>query len=666
MAFRSSRQFKKALVKYGLKTRRQLLFVKDEANKVRATCSWKGCNWLIYGSKTSRFDWFKVVTFVDEHQCPPRRDNKLVTSNRIAEYYYNEIKDNPTWKVELMKKAVLRDMMADVFISKCKRAKALVLKEALDSMRGEYSKVYDYQMELLRSNPGSTVVVCLDPEFEEKVFERMYICFDACKKGFLAGCRRVIGVDGCWFKGATNGNLLCAIGRDANNQIYPIAWAAVATETYDSWYWFLGLLQKDLNINNGGEGWVIISDQQKGLLKAVAELILEAEHRMCARHIYANWRKKHTDKELQKKWWCCAKSHCRELINYHKAVLAQETPEGAQDMMRTSPQHWSRAFFRIGSNCDLVDNNMCESFNNSIMDAMFYPVISMHEAMRKKVMVSIQENRARAKKWVGTICPNIFKKLKINIERSSKCDVLWNGKEGFEVQENAYRRYIVNLVERTCTCRSWQISGLPCCHAISCIYKTSKLLDDFLASKLLDDFIAPCFTKAAYMRTYDHVLQPVEGPGKWPISDMPRPLPPAYVKMPGRPKTQRRREPGEAPKGSKLSKVGTKIKCRLCDMPRPLPPAYVKMPGRPKTQRRREPGEAPKGSKLSKVGTKIKCRLCGKYDHNARTCSKNADAGKKKNAYIKRDAARKRKAEPAGPSKRTKGPSLLLLLSTRG
>jgi hypothetical protein len=61
-----------------------------------------------------------------------------------------------------------------------------------------------------------------------------------------------------------------------------------------------------------------------------------------------------------------------------------ETPEGANDMMNTSPEHWSRAFFKIGSNCDSVDNNMCESFNNSIMEARFYPVISMCEHIRKK------------------------------------------------------------------------------------------------------------------------------------------------------------------------------------------------------------------------------------------------------------------------------------------
>ena len=185
----------------------------------------------------------------------------MVTSTRIAKHYYKQIKDNPTWKVGLIKQAVLKDFLADVSISKCKRAKSLVLNDALDGMKGEYTRVYDYQAELLRSNPGSTIVVCLNAEFEDrKVFERFYCCFDACKKGFLAGCRRVIGLDGCWFKGANNGQLLCVVGRDANNQMYPIAWAAVATETYDSWYWFLGLLQKDLNISNGGEAWVIISD----------------------------------------------------------------------------------------------------------------------------------------------------------------------------------------------------------------------------------------------------------------------------------------------------------------------------------------------------------------------------------------------------------------------
>ena len=136
------------------------------------------------------------------------------------------------------------------------------MKKALDSMKGQYNRLYDYQAELLRSNPGSTVIVVKDPEFEEPIFQRMYICLDALKKGFIAGCRKVVGLDGCFFKGAITGELLCAIGRDANNQMYPIAWAVVERENNDSWDWFCDLLFKDIQVGDGS-GWVFISDQQK-------------------------------------------------------------------------------------------------------------------------------------------------------------------------------------------------------------------------------------------------------------------------------------------------------------------------------------------------------------------------------------------------------------------
>ena len=70
------------------------------------------------------------------------------------------------------------------------------------------------------------------------------------RKILLLDAKKVIGVDGCFFKGACNGELICAIGRDANNQIYPIAWVMVEKETEDSWsstegsehpHWWQGL-----------------------------------------------------------------------------------------------------------------------------------------------------------------------------------------------------------------------------------------------------------------------------------------------------------------------------------------------------------------------------------------------------------------------------------------
>ena len=99
----------------------------------------------------------------------------------------------------------------------------------------------------------------------------------------------------------------------------------------------------------------------------------------------------------------------------------------------------------IGSNCDSVDNNMCECFNNYIIESRYLPVVSMLEWIRRKMTVRVQQNRAKSAKWKGTICPNIFKKLKMNITRSTNVEILWNGKEGFEVQEHQNYGFNVNL-----------------------------------------------------------------------------------------------------------------------------------------------------------------------------------------------------------------------------
>ena len=37
-------------------------------------------------------------------------------------------------------------------------------------------------------------------------FERLYICLEGCKKGFLAGCRSIIGLDAFHLKTKSGGN----------------------------------------------------------------------------------------------------------------------------------------------------------------------------------------------------------------------------------------------------------------------------------------------------------------------------------------------------------------------------------------------------------------------------------------------------------------------------
>ena len=288
--------------------------------------------------------------------------------------------------------------------------------------------------------------------------------------------------------------------------------------------------------------------------------IPRAEHRNCARHIYANWRKKFRNKDWQKLFWACAKAPCTMLFNKARASLAQEIPDGAKAIMEKDPHHWSRAWFKLGSDCDSVDNNICESFNKWIVQARYLPIISCFEAIRRKVMVRIQEMITQMDKWSPNviICPNITKKLKKSINQSAYCETIFNGKDSYEVKLKDWgveHRFIVKLEERTCTCRYWQLSGLPCAHAIACIY---------FHTRSLDNYIAKCYRVEDFRKTYAHCLQPVEGMPAWPISNRPRPVVPGHIAMPGRKKKSRTREPDEKPGSSRVSRVGTTIRCGRC------------------------------------------------------------------------------------------------------
>ncbi|GJV40527.1 mutator type transposase [Tanacetum coccineum] len=58
------------------------------------------------------------------------------------------------------------------------------------------------------------------------------------------------------------GQILTTVGVDANNRIYPVAYAIVEAESKVSWCWFLNLLGEDLDIE-ANFNYTFISDRQK-------------------------------------------------------------------------------------------------------------------------------------------------------------------------------------------------------------------------------------------------------------------------------------------------------------------------------------------------------------------------------------------------------------------
>ncbi|KAK8658345.1 hypothetical protein V6N13_036553 [Hibiscus sabdariffa] len=198
-----------------------------------------------------------------EHTCLREFQNHNVTAKWLAENYFSSFYVDPNFSHNSLKQIVHKDWGIHVPKTKCIRTKNLAIENLNGNHKEQYAKLYAYLDELRQSNPGTTTVCKLD----ERKFERLYICMQAMKDGFKAGCRPIIGLDGCHLKGYYQGHLLPAVGIDADDSIYPISFAVVESENQSSWCWFLELLATDLEIENS-HSFTFMTDRQKLILEA--------------------------------------------------------------------------------------------------------------------------------------------------------------------------------------------------------------------------------------------------------------------------------------------------------------------------------------------------------------------------------------------------------------
>ncbi|XP_070030019.1 uncharacterized protein [Nicotiana sylvestris] len=163
--------------------------------------------------------------------------DEVVEEDGVSKHFKDKIINQPD--IKLRKLHDLIRIKYGLFMEKFiyARAKHQVMGQYLGNYKQEFARIYDYADILKSTNPGSIVVVktCNEIIPGKEVFVGIYICLHACKVGWLEGCRNVIGFDGAFLKDVCKGELLLCIGKDGNNQIYPIAWAVVEKETKHTW-----------------------------------------------------------------------------------------------------------------------------------------------------------------------------------------------------------------------------------------------------------------------------------------------------------------------------------------------------------------------------------------------------------------------------------------------
>jgi MULE transposase domain len=206
-------------------------------------------------------DNVQVKTYNSSHTCANEHNIKFLTIDWLVKRYLDVFRADPRWSLPGIIHQIKSDLYMEISTQKAWNVKSKTLKILAGKEGAQYAKLQDYAAELKKSNVGSAIFY----DLQYQVFRRAYICLAACKNGFLAGCRRILSFDGCYLKGRYGGQLLSAIGIDANDCIFSIAYAVVETENTNSWHWFLQLLANDLGIVNS-HAWTFMSDRQKVFL----------------------------------------------------------------------------------------------------------------------------------------------------------------------------------------------------------------------------------------------------------------------------------------------------------------------------------------------------------------------------------------------------------------
>ncbi|XP_021723369.1 uncharacterized protein LOC110690788 [Chenopodium quinoa] len=185
-------------------------------------------------------------------------------------------------------------------------------------------------------------------------------------------------------------------------------------------------------------------------------------------------------------------------------------------------------------------------------DLVCFLIKTINAGIRRVCMVRIATRMENARSWKDEdITPKIVKLVKEISKASSKCRVFKSIPSEYEIHEGR-SQFPLSLNKKVCSCGAWQLTGVPCKHAIrACI---DAKLDPH-------DFVNSWYSVKTYKQAYSVCINPIPDTEQWPADESGKIImPPKMKRGIGRPSRNRKREEGEE-QPEKRSKT---VKCRKC------------------------------------------------------------------------------------------------------
>jgi hypothetical protein len=257
------------------------------------------------------------------------------------------------------------------------------------------------------------------------------------------------------------------------------------------------------------------------------------EHRECMRHLWKNMKKKQYKGALfSQNMWAAAKSWTVEKYNYHMRKIEEKAPDAIAWLDDNHPFVWTRSKFSELSKVDYINNNLSECFNSWVVKTKDKHIVDMLDQIRQMIINKFVEREKIARNMQGTIIPSIIQDLNAKSKAIKDHEVLICGGFTAEVTVSTIR-HSVNMDQKTCSCRVWQVTGKPCNHALSVIAKLSRDVQ-------MEEFVHEYFSVDRLRKTYAGVFLAITSKHQWARVDLGYKIcKPKLRRKPGRPRKSR-------------------------------------------------------------------------------------------------------------------------------
>lgn len=167
-------------------------------------------------------------------------------------------------------------------------------------------------------------------------------------------------------------------------------------------------------------------------------------------------------------------------------------------------------------------------------------------------MVRIATRQQNCEDWDDEgVCPKIVKIIKEVGKATKFCKAHMSAPGEFEIHEGN-SQFPLSLNKMKCACGAWQLSGIPCRHAMRAMIAAK--LDPY-------KYVSSWYSVKTYKACYSNNIAAIPDHAQWhEYDDLPTVLPPTLKRGIGRPSRNRRREQGEEQKGKRAKT----IKCKNC------------------------------------------------------------------------------------------------------